>query len=237
MSHTDQIEPHQAFAELANIALADHSLDSVMEQVAALTKRTLAGAAEVSVTLVERGKATTAAYTGPLALQLDERQYASGYGPCLNCIDGGVPLLIRDMATETRWPQFCAEAHAHGVGSSLSMPMPLQREVAAALNIYGTDSDAFDDDDVESASTLAGYAGVALANMHLHTAQGEVAKQLQTAMESRAVIDQAKGILMAQQRCTAADAFNLLIRASQRENRKLKDVAHEIVDRASQPRS
>ncbi len=112
--------------------------------------------------------------------------------------------------------------------------MPVQREVTAALNIYSTDEHAFDDAAAEIASTFAAYAGVALTNMHLHQAQGKVAEQLQTAMHSRAVIEQAKGIVMGDRRCTAEQAFDILVDLSQTSNRKLRDVAQALVDQATQ---
>jgi GAF domain-containing protein len=96
----------------------------------------------------------------------------------------------------------------------MSIPVPVQREVMAALNIYSTEQHAFDPDSIELATTFGAYAGVALANMHLYQAQGQVAEQLQKAMQSRAAIEQAKGILMGQRRCTAEDAFDLLIKIS-----------------------
>ena len=232
-NHTDSpAQPQDAFEELGRVTLADNSIDTVMDKVAALTKRTIAGAAEVSVTFVQRGKATTVATTGPLALLLDERQYDRGYGPCLDSIAGGQPLLIADMATETRWPDFAAAARKQGAGSSLSIPVPVQREVSAALNIYSTKPNAFDGSAVELASTFAAYAGVALANMHLYEAQGKVAEQLQTAMASRAVIEQAKGILMGQRGCSAEQAFDILVKLSQETNRKLREVAQALVDEA-----
>ncbi len=230
MSKPQSVQPQDAFEELARITLADNTLDSVMDKVAALTKRALPGASEVSVTIVKRGKATTAACTGQLALHLDERQYDRGYGPCLDCIDGGQPLMIRDMATETRWPQFAVEAQKHGAGSSMSIPVPVQREVSAALNIYSTQENAFDEDALDLACTFAAYAGVALANMHLYEAQSNVAEQLQIAMASRAVIEQAKGVLMGLRKVTAAEAFDLLREASQRQNMKLRIVAQQVVD-------
>jgi AmiR/NasT family two-component response regulator len=115
----------------------------------------------------------------------------------------------------------------------MSIPVPLQREVLAALNIYSVDRDAFDDAAVELATTFAAYAGVALANMHLYAAQAQVAEQLQQAMQSRAVIEQAKGILMGQRRCTAQQAFDVLVRLSQDRNRKLRAVAEMLVAEAS----
>ena len=225
--------PHAAFAELATITLADHSLDQVMVKVAQLTKSTLGVDGEVSVTLVQRGRPSTIASTGALAVDLDERQYERGYGPCLDCIAGGEPLIVEDMPTEQRWPDWAQAASRVGAGSSMSIPVPLQREVTAALNVYSTGTNSFDEAAVEVASTFAAYAGVALANMHLYEAQGQVAEQLQQAMQSRAVIEQAKGILMGQRRCGSQEAFDLLVRLSQQSNRKLRDVAEALVAQAT----
>ena len=233
MTDPEHTQPQDAFAELAKITLVDHSLDRVMDKIAALAKSTLGLNGEVSVTLVERGEPSTIASTGPLAVALDERQYDRGYGPCLDCIDGGEPLIVHDMATEERWPDWAKSAADLGAGSSMSIPVPLQREVLAALNIYSVEHDAFDDGAVELATTFAAYAGVALANMHLYEAQGQVAEQLQQAMQSRAVIEQAKGILMGERRCTAQQAFDVLVRLSQDTNRKLRDVAEMLVAEAS----
>ena len=182
MTDSAQMQPQEAFAELGRVTLADHSLDTVMEKIAVLTKRTVPGAAEVSVTLMDKGNASTVAFTGQLAIDLDERQYDRGYGPCLDCIDGGEPVRIDSMSTEQRWRDWTAEATKRGAGSSLSIPVPVQREVAAAINVYATEEQAFDDAASELATTFAAYAGVALANMHLYEAQGKVAEQLQAAM-------------------------------------------------------
>lgn len=231
--HNPPVQPQQAFDELARITLADHTLTSVMDKVAQLTRGTVPGAAAVSVTVVERGKPTTAAYSGEMALRLDERQYERGYGPCLDCIEGGVPVHIPDMRKEERWPQFAEDAQQHGAGASLSLPVPVQRELSAALNIYATEPHAFDEPAQELSRTFAAYAGVALANMHLYEAQGRVAAQLQAAMESRAVIEQAKSVLMGARRCTADEAFGLLVKLSQDSNRKLRDVAAAVVHEAT----
>ena len=233
MSDQQHTQPQDAFVELAKISLADHTLDLVMEKIATLTKDTLQLNGEVSVTLVQRGKPSTVASTGSLATDLDERQYERGYGPCLDSIDGGEPLMVKDMNTEHRWADWAKSASSAGAGSSLSIPVPLQREVSAALNIYSTERNAFDENAVDLASTFAAYAGVALANMHLYEAQAQVAEQLQTAMQSRAVIEQAKGVLMGQRRCQADEAFNILIKLSQDSNRKLREVAQALIDHST----
>jgi len=231
------VQAEDAFDELARLRLGDHSLNSVLDKIATLAKRTVPGAAEVSVTLVERGRPGTVAFTGQLAMDMDERQYERGHGPCLDSIDGGEPVRIPDMETDDRWPTWAAEARLRGVRSSLSIPVPLQREVAAALNVYSTEPGAFGDDDIAVASTFAAYAGVAVSNMHLYEAQSRLAEDLQIAMRTRAVIEQAKGILMGARRCTSEDAFNLLVKLSQESNRKLRDVAGAVVDEATATRS
>jgi GAF domain-containing protein len=230
---SDHLQPQDAFAELARITLSEQSLDTVMGTIARLTKQTIPGASEVSVTMVERGNATTLASTGPLAADLDERQYQRGHGPCLSAVEGGEPILINDMTGEHRWSDWAVQAVERGAGSSLSIPVPVQREVMAALNIYSIDRHAFDQDSVELATTFSAYAGVALANMHLYQAQGQMADQLQAAMRSRAVIEQAKGIMMGARGCSAEEAFNILIKLSQDSNRKLREVAQALVDDAA----
>lgn len=230
---SDLLQPHDAFAELARITLSDQSLDSVMDTIARLTKQTIPGASEVSVTLLERGEAKTIASTGRLATELDERQYDRGFGPCLDCIVGNEPVVINEMAGEHRWRHWGTEAASRGAGSSMSIPVPVQREVNVALNIYSTDQNSFDPDSVELAKTFSAYAGVALANMYLYQAQGHVAEQLQQAMESRAVIEQAKGILMGQRHCNAQEAFDILVTLSQETNRKLRDIAQALVEHSA----
>ena len=117
--------------------------------------------------------------------------------------------------------------------SSLSVPVKLPEPVGAAINLYSRQDAGFDPQVVELAQTLAGYAGVALANMHLYEAQAKVAEHLRIALESRAVIEQAKGVLMAERRVTADDAFQLLVGLSQDTNRKLRDVASALVERTA----
>ena len=222
-----------AFFALAALNFAEESMSSVMERVATATKATIPGASEASVTLVEDREAFTIAFTGQLAVDLDERQYEQDAGPCLACITDGEPVVITSMRSEQRWPDWSQAAAAQGAGSSLSIPVPLQPAVSAALNVYSTQEDAFDEEAVDIGRAFASYAAVALANMHLYEAQGRVAEQLQTAMRSRAVIEQAKGILMGQRLCSAEDAFTILVELSQRSNRKLRDVAEALVSSAS----
>jgi GAF domain-containing protein len=147
-------------------------------------------------------------------------------------------LSLPDMRTERRWPDYAERALEAGVDSSLSIGLMLHEAVTGALNIYAGEPEAFDDDAIILAQTFAAYATVALANAHLYDTQATLAQQMQAAMESRAIIEQAKGIIMGDRRCTADEAFAVLTKLSQDTNRKLRDVAGLLVARAANtPRS
>jgi AmiR/NasT family two-component response regulator len=122
------------------------------------------------------------------------------------------------------------------VRSSLSVGMPVQERVTGALNLYATAADAFDEEATLVAQTFSGYAAVAMANAHLYDATATLAQHLQAAMENRAVIEQAKGIIMAERRCTPDEAFAILSKLSQDTNRKVRDVATTLVAGAHRPR-
>jgi AmiR/NasT family two-component response regulator len=109
----------------------------------------------------------------------------------------------------------------------------LQEEVTGALNVYARTPGAFDDEAIVVGQTFAGYAAVALANADLYHTTQTLTQQLQAAMASRAVIEQAKGIIMGEQRCTPDAAFRILSKVSQDSNRKVRDVAAALVARAT----
>ncbi len=227
------IDPRDAFAQLGHMSFDETSMEVLLERIAELAKQTIPGVAEASVTLIANDKATSVAYTGQLALDLDESQYGRGYGPCLEAAVGEEIREITDARQETRWPDYAAAAVERGSLSSLSVPVPVREAVRGALNLYAVEADAFDDDYRDTARAFASYAAVAVHNMHLYESSRDLANHLDAAMQNRAVIEQAKGILMAQRRCGAAEAFNMLANASQRSNRKLRDIAQAIVDGVS----
>jgi hypothetical protein len=122
-----------------------------------------------------------------------------------------------------------------GARSSLSIGLPAQKTVTAALNLYARTPGAFDGDAISVGQRFAGYAAVALANAHLYDTKATLAAQMQAAMETLAVIEQAKGIIMGQRRCTAEEAFVILVKLSQDTNRKVRDVAAALVASAGEP--
>ncbi len=230
------LAPQEAYALLAAIRLDDNDLNAVLLRVAQIAERTLAGATDVSVTLVRDDKAFTAVYTSDRALELDEGQYAGDRGPCLDVAQASGAVVVRDMREETRWPAFCELAVSVGVASSLSLALPIQEALVGALNIYGEATDAFDEDAVALGLTFAGYAAVAVANAHLYDTTSTLAQNMRLAMESRAAIEQAKGIIMSRERVDAEAAFALLSTVSQHTNRKLRDVALDLIADATTPR-
>jgi GAF domain-containing protein len=221
--------PPSALEALLRITLADASLSEILQRLAGVAKDSVPGADEISITLVRGDRPYTAAYTGQLALDADEMQYARGYGPCIDAGLSGVVLAVDDMRKETRWPDYAANVVRRGVLSSLSVPLPVQIDVLGALDCYARTPSAFRGGSHEVALQVAGYIGVAVANAVTYSETAQLASNLQTAMVSRAVIEQAKGIIMAQNRCDADKAFDILRRASMGRNVKLRELAAGIV--------
>lgn len=175
----------------------------------------------------ERGRPTTVVYTERMVVEIDQTQYDFDRGPCLDAARTHTIFEVEDTRTDNRWPEFAASAAAHGVHSSLSMPVVAADNDLGALNFYDHRVSYFDQGKREIAALFAGQCAVA----GLYWTTANEATGLAKAMESRAVIEQAKGILMATTGSSAEDAFDLLRQQSQAENRKIRDVAAEIAER------
>jgi GAF domain-containing protein len=158
--------------------------------------------------------------------------YEEASGPCLDAAATAATLSVPDLTREQRWPHYIPAALEAGVRSSVSVGLPVHENVTGALNMYATEPEAFDDDAVVLTQTFSGYAAVALANAHLYDATATLAQQMQAATENRAVIEQAKGIVMAQRHCGPDEAFATLSKLSQDTNRKLREVASAVVQDA-----
>src|SRR4051794_34741031 len=217
-----------AFEELGRLSFAEHSLESVLQTVTALASRVLPGEPVTSVTIVE-GRPATVASSGDLALRLDKVQYRLRSGPCLTAATTGRTAEIVDTRNATEWAEFAAEAAGAGCGSVLSFPLPVREKVAGALNVYGREFTVADPRTRTLVSRLADYAVVPVSNMYLYESAVERAEHLAAALDSRAVIDQAKGILMERFKLTADQAFQALARVSMETNTKVRDVAATFV--------
>ena len=216
-------------AGLARIKFEER-LDANLQRVADVAVRTVVGCDMAGITILRHGSPVTAVFTDPAAPEIDTAQYETGEGPCLEAFRTGEVLHITDTRSDTRWPAFTKAASEHGVLSTLSLPLTVGDEATGALNLYSCSVDQFADD---SAARVFGlHAAVVLANAQAYVASHQLSRELETALESRAVIEQAKGIIIATRRCSPDDAFDVLRRQSQHENRKLRDVAKEIVETA-----
>jgi GAF domain-containing protein len=218
--------------DLSRVTLVDRTLEDVLGEITSIAQRGIPGAEAVSITLVRDEKAFTAAFSGQMALAADELQYEHGYGPCMDAGRGGVVLRVDDMQTEERWPDYVAHVRSQTpVRSSLSVPLPYQGASIGALNVYSSQPAAFaSPESLGAGLDAAEVIAVAVANADAHWRLGEQARNMRLAMDSRAVIEQAKGVLMAQRRVNAEQAFEILREASQRYNRKLRDIAAGIVE-------
>ncbi|MGY1636951.1 GAF domain-containing protein [Geodermatophilus sp. SYSU D00742] len=149
------MDVHDAFAELGRLSFGDTSLDGMLQKVADLAKRVIPGVAEASVSLVVNDKATTAAFTGKLALDLDESQYGRGYGPCLEAAVGEEIREITDAREEARWADYAQACVERGALSSMSVPVPVRQAVHGGLDLYAVEADAFDDEARDVARAFA----------------------------------------------------------------------------------
>ena len=225
----------QALERLGRLTLSEHSMETLLQSVTDLAASVMPGDTEVAVTLLVNHKPTTTAYTGQRALDCDESQYGHGYGPCLHAATTGEVVVIDDARTERRWAAYSRQAAERGALSSLSTPLIIGEPLSGALNMYGREANAFDASTRSIAARFAPYAAVAVANMSAYQSARRMADNLEVALASRAVIDQAKGILMERLKVTAVQAFELLAKVSMRSNTKLRDVAEELVETGKFP--
>ncbi len=219
----------EGLARIAGLVLTEETLHSVLELVVALAKRTIGGVDGCGVTMFRDGKFSTAAHSDELVVLIDAKQYDHGSGPCVSAIEEGKRFRVSDLATDGRWEAFARDATAAGIRSVLSVPFVPVDEPIGALNIYSRAVGAFSEAHEELATLLAQQAGVVLANSQAYDEREEVNEQLREALRSREVIGQAKGILMHRDSISGDDAFTVLRKISQNSNRKLRDVADEIV--------
>jgi ANTAR domain len=199
--------------------------------LASLVRHVLPGAAEVSITVVDRGQASTVASTGARAAVLDAVQYAAGSGPCLHAAASGSVVAVVDTATDVVHPALSRAAHRRGITHVLSIGLPLQRhgQRTTSVNVYGIGGFPTGARTRELVAPLARHAAVLVAVATAHAQALERSRHLERALESRGAIDQAKGIMMQRDRLTADEAFARLSALSQDSNRKLRDIAADIV--------
>lgn len=228
----------ESLSTLSRFLIGDHTLDETLRRVAELTVDAIAAATLAGITLSIDGRPRTAVFTGQAALEIDEAQYETGEGPGLDAFRERRVFLVDAIQEDDRWPAFRAAALAHGFHSTLSLPLVVDKQSVGAMNLYARKPRSFQPADPDTGALFASQAAIVLANSQAYWDAQSLSERLGEAMKSRAVIEQAKGILMGAQGCDEEHAFSLLVQASQRENVKLRDIAHRLVaDAVQRPRS
>jgi GAF domain-containing protein len=223
----------QGLRALSGFFVGDATLSETLHRVSELACTAVSGADMVGLTMLVDGRPRTAVFTDDAAPEIDAAQYDTGIGPCLDAFRHRRVFRIDDVATDEQWRPFSEAAAAHGIRSTMSLPLLARHEGMGALNLYSRSHRAFSDDDVEIGMKFATQAAIVLANAQAYWDARQLGEDMAEAMRARAVIEQAKGILMGAERCSADEAFQILVRASQRENRKLRDIAANIVARTA----
>jgi hypothetical protein len=190
-----------------------------------------------TVTTRHDSELATVAATDQRVIALDEAQYETGEGPCLAVLDSHEPISLDDAGEiDDRWEYFSRTAAHLGVHSSLSMHLPVDSaEVAASLNLYSRQSLELSDAQVRAAVPFAEQLAAAILSVDAHRSTARLARDMAEAMRNRAVIEQAKGMIMADKGLDADEAFTRLTRLSQHANIKLRDVAQRMVNERTKP--
>jgi GAF domain-containing protein len=205
-------------------------LDAMLATTCKLAVATIRGAQHCGIALVEERRVRTAGASDGVPATVDQIQYDTGEGPCLDAIRKHHVFETTDLGADERWPAFTLRAvRETGVRSMLSFRLYADDNTMGSLNLYSPEVDAFDDDDRHVGLIFAAHAAVALSH-------AQVIGHLERALLTRDVISTAKGILMAASGVSDGEAFDLLRRASQRANVKLRVIAQLIIDREPMPR-
>lgn len=216
-------------SELSALLVSTDSFTDLLQGVAELAVRQVEAAATSGITLSQGDRLLTVASADDLAVQLDEQQYELDDGPCLSALHTGTPVHVPDLADESRWDGYPTILLANGMVSMLALPLLVGGRPVGVLNLYGRARGGFAGRDLQLAELVAGQAAMALTAAMRHYDESTLSDHLRAALSSRSTIDQAIGIVMAQQRCGADEAFGILRGVSQRRNVKLRVVAEQLV--------
>jgi GAF domain-containing protein len=219
--------------ELQNLLLETEDVQEFLQGMVGLAARLVAGGLSCGMTLTADGRPLTAACSDEIASQVDEVQYVLDEGPCPEALRERHGVRVHDTADEIRWPGFAAHAAAYGIRSCASLPLMVDGQLLGALNFYSRAPGAFGSAETERAENFARNASAALAVATRLAAYSALTDQLRASLATRAVIDQAMGVIMAKESCTQAEAFRILRTASQKRNLKLREIAGKIVSSVS----
>jgi transcriptional regulator with GAF, ATPase, and Fis domain len=216
----------KALATLAQGVSAAESVDDTLLSVTTAAADLIDGADSADILIIAGRKKQfrSHAATSDLPRQMDDLQEQSGEGPCIDAATRATVVRVDDMKTETRWPRFSPAAIDCGVTSMLSFKLYTGQGMLAALNIFGKAANSFDDRDEEVGLMLATNAAVALQLVNNK-------QQFESALASRDVIGQAKGMIMERFSVGAVQAFGLLVKLSQDSNTPVATISAQLVER------
>jgi GAF domain-containing protein len=225
------------FAGLQTALLNTDTVEQFLHELAVLAVRAVGDADDTmscGMALRQRGRpASATACSDPLASAADRVQHQSGEGPTLDALRHARSTSVHDTATADRWPRFCREAATLGIRSCYAAPLVHDGEPVGAFVLYSLRPGAFGPEQARRADEFAEDASGALTLSLRMASCADQNDQLRSSIVSRAVIDQALGVIMAQERCPQDKAFALLRSVSQNSNVKLRDLAAAIVTRVS----
>ena len=213
----------------------EDDLLTLLQRVVEIAHDAIDGADSTSLTIDLGGRTYTAVHTDDRTLRVDSEQYDAGDGPCLEASRTGTVVLVNADDPEDRWPRFTAAAREEEILSFLAAPLITGEQSLGSFNLYGRARSAFDTLDAEILELLTTTVSRTLGDFARFKSARDVADSIQRALQTRAPIEQAKGILMALHGVDADEAFDLLRRESQATNTRLHTVATELVTRLSTP--
>ncbi|QIY99509.1 ANTAR domain-containing protein [Streptomyces sp. S1D4-11] len=221
----------KSFVELADNLVADFDL---IDFLRLLTDRCVGmlDASAAGVLLADPDdKLRVMAASDEQVRLLELFQLQNDEGPCLDCFRTGTPVIVPDLTREIdRWPRFVTAAHRSGFGAVQALPMRLRDETVGALNLFRATPGPFDLAATPLAQALADVATISLLQQRSSRRSTVLNEQLQTALNSRVLIEQAKGKLSERQSIDMEQAFTALRGYARSHNRRLSDVARAFID-------
>jgi len=222
----------QSLFALGRLATGRLDLEDTLTRVAQFAVSAIPGADGAGLTLIEANRSDTIVATADFVRQVDDIQYSMGEGPCISAALESRTFTSTSLGGEPRWPRFGPRVARLGVHSVLSLPLLTPDGVFGAMNVYAHAKGAFDERSVSIGELFSVPAAIAVQNAQVLAQAKRLATNLQVALTSRAVIDQAMGIVMSRTGCTSGEAFERLKARSQAEHIKVSAVAQSVVDAA-----
>lgn len=224
------VERAHAITELHTLLLEAAGVEEFVEGVAQAAAAHIRPDAHVAIMLKRQGRPVGVAASDERAAQCDEVEFAADEGPCLTSAETGERIVIQELDGDERWPAWAAAARQAGFRSAAAIPRQVREGVHIAINLYSEQPGVWDDDALSTAEMYADEVARTLRLCLRSADQAEINEDLKTALASRAVIDQAMGVIMAENRCSSEEAFRILRSASQNRNLKLRDIAATLIE-------